>query len=111
MAGLKYGEVVVAIRRSGVKHLLKLGEAKSYKNQFPHSEIVAQNSALVRIQNILFKRPTLAEYTNLLERSATPNYPKDISVVLSLLDVGPHARVLEAGTGSGALTLHLSRAG
>ncbi len=57
------------------------------------------------------RRPLLWEYTCLMPRGPTPNYPKDIWSILGLLDVTPGQRVLEAGTGSGALTLHLSRAG
>lgn len=37
-------------------------------------------------------------------------YPKDIGAILVEADVFPGARVLEAGTGSGALTLALCRA-
>ena len=111
MVGLKYGEIVLAIKPSGLMSLLKLGEAKSYKMRVPHIDIVAHNSAVVAINGVVFRRPTLAEYTNLLERSTAPNYPKDISAILSMLDIGPHTRVMEAGAGSGALTLHLSRAG
>lgn len=111
MVGLKYGEIVLGIRPSGIRNLLRLAENKVYRNKVSHSEIVEKKSAQVKIEGFMFRRPTLGEYTNLMKRSATPNYPKDIWAILGLLDVGQNSVVLEAGSGSGSLTLHLSRAG
>ncbi|KAG9632036.1 S-adenosyl-L-methionine-dependent methyltransferase, partial [Aureobasidium melanogenum] len=60
---------------------------------------------------------TLAEYVSLTRRLVTPIYPADANLIVSLFDLHPSAandaekiEVLEAGTGHGALTLHLSRA-
>ena len=52
-------------------------------------------------------RPRLADYVLKMPRGAQVIYPKDIGPILVLADVFPGARVLEAGTGSGALTLAL----
>ncbi|CAG8477224.1 7301_t:CDS:2 [Paraglomus brasilianum] len=54
--------------------------------------------------------PTLDEYVVLKKRITTPVYPKDAASIVSLLDLHPHARVLDAGTGNGSLTLYLARA-
>ncbi|KAL6705901.1 hypothetical protein ACN47E_006361 [Coniothyrium glycines] len=66
--------------------------------------------------------PTLAEYVRLTPRLVTPIYPSDANLIVSLLDIhvdtpvhaprpqDPPLEILEAGTGHGALTLHLSRA-
>ncbi|KAF1958583.1 S-adenosyl-L-methionine-dependent methyltransferase [Byssothecium circinans] len=64
--------------------------------------------------------PTLAEYVRLTPRIVTPIYPSDTNLIVSLLDIhvdtpsgtstGAPLEILEAGTGHGALTLHLSRA-
>ncbi|KAK3739929.1 hypothetical protein QZH41_015974, partial [Actinostola sp. cb2023] len=45
-----------------------------------------------------------------MKRVATPSYPKDIQAMLSMAQIRQGSCVLEAGTGSGALTLFLSRA-
>lgn len=55
-------------------------------------------------------RPTLADFVLKMSRGAQVIYPKDLGAVLVYADVFPGARVLEAGTGSGALTLALCRA-
>ena len=66
-------------------------------------------------------RPTLGEYTNYTKRLVTPLYPHDANLIVSLLDINPSPprdtddlgekyEIFEAGTGHGALTLHLARA-
>src|SRR5262245_7311058 len=55
-------------------------------------------------------RPTLAEFVLEMPRGAQVIYPKDLAMILFWADVFPACRVLEAGTGSGALTLALLRA-
>ena len=55
-------------------------------------------------------RPTLAEFVLEMPRGAQVIYPKDLAMILFWADVYPGCRVLEAGTGSGALTLALLRA-
>jgi tRNA (adenine57-N1/adenine58-N1)-methyltransferase len=61
-------------------------------------------------EKLLVFRPTLEEYVLKMKRGAQIIYPKDISRILTLLDIFPGAKVFEAGTGSGALTLYLIRA-
>jgi len=59
---------------------------------------------------LFVRRPTLEDYVLLMPRGATITYPKDAAAMVMMLDLAPGMRVLEAGTGSGALTLFLSRA-
>jgi tRNA (adenine57-N1/adenine58-N1)-methyltransferase len=55
-------------------------------------------------------RPSLADFILKMPRGAQVVYPKDVAAIVMSADVYPGARVLEAGTGSGALTLGLLRA-
>ena len=55
--------------------------------------------------------PTLADFVLSMPRGAQVSYPKDLGPLLLLVDVFPAARVVEAGVGSGALSMALLRAG
>jgi tRNA (adenine57-N1/adenine58-N1)-methyltransferase len=55
-------------------------------------------------------RPLLADFVMSMPRGAAIIYPKDASQILALGDIFPGARVVEAGVGSGALSLWLLRA-
>lgn len=55
-------------------------------------------------------RPLLADYVLSMPRGATIVYPKDAAFILGMADIAPGVRVLEAGVGSGALTISLLRA-
>ena len=56
-------------------------------------------------------RPTLADVVLKMPRGAQVIYPKDLGAILIAADIGPGMRVLEAGVGSGALSMALLRAG
>ena len=59
---------------------------------------------------LLAVRPTFAEQVTGRRRQAQPIYPKDLGAILVAADIYPGARVLEAGAGTGALTLAALRA-
>jgi tRNA (adenine57-N1/adenine58-N1)-methyltransferase len=59
----------------------------------------------------LVLRPTLADIVLKMPRGAQVIYPKDLGAILIAADVFPGAHVLEAGVGSGALSMTLLRAG
>jgi tRNA (adenine57-N1/adenine58-N1)-methyltransferase len=52
-------------------------------------------------------RPLLADYVLSMPRGAAVVYPKDAGQIVTMADIFPGARVVEAGVGSGALTLSL----
>jgi len=55
-------------------------------------------------------RPTFAELVTDRKRRAQPIYPKDLGAILVGADIHPGATVVEAGTGTGALTIAVLRA-
>lgn len=55
-------------------------------------------------------RPLLRDFVITMPRGAAIVYPKDAAQIISLADIGPGMRVVEAGVGSGALTISLLRA-
>lgn len=62
-------------------------------------------------RSFLILRPTLADVVVKMPRGAQVIYPKDLGAILIAADIGPGMRVLEAGVGSGALSMTLVRAG
>lgn len=59
---------------------------------------------------VLLLRPSTDEMIRNLERSTQIVYPKDAGYILIKLSIASGCRVIEAGTGSGGLTIVLARA-
>lgn len=68
---------------------------------------VVQSTASMRY---LVLRPLLRDVVLSMPRGATVIYPKDSAALVSLLDLTPGDAVLEAGAGSGAMSMSLLRA-
>lgn len=62
-------------------------------------------------RRFLVVRPTLSDAVLKMPRGAQVIYPKDLGAILIEADIAPGMRVLEAGVGSGALSMTLLRAG
>lgn len=94
---------------------LKAGDRFQYSGEWlAHDELIGQpEGRWIRTSGgrwFLVVRPTLSEYLMRMPRGAQILYPKDIAAIVMKADIFPGARVLEAGLGSGALTLALLRA-
>src|SRR5271157_543865 len=53
-------------------------------------------------------QPSLADLLNDLPRNTQILYPKDIGFILVTIGIGPGKKVIEAGTGSGSMTIALA---
>jgi len=111
------GEQVILIDGGGRRHLFMLRNGQTFHSDrgwITHDAIIGHpDGSWVRTSKgtrYLALRPTLAEYVLDMPRGAQVIYPKDLAMVIFWADVFPGARVLEAGMGSGALTLALLRA-
>jgi len=114
---LQDGEQVLLIDQRGRRHLLMLRKGETFHSDrgwVTHDAIIGQpDGSWVRTSKgtrYVVLRPTLAEYVLDMPRGAQVIYPKDLAMVMFWADIFPGARVLEAGMGSGALTLALLRA-
>lgn len=98
-------------------HLLTLARGTTFhfdKGMLAHDAIIGAPEG-VTLQSstdspLVAMRPRLADYVLKMKRGAAVMYPKDTGAVITWADVEPGNLVLEAGTGSGALTMALSRA-
>ncbi|MEY2900150.1 MAG: hypothetical protein RL247_316 [Actinomycetota bacterium] len=101
----------------GTLHTITLeagGSFHTHKGQIAHDDLVGAPEGSVvttdRGVNYLALRPLLTDFVLSMHRGATIIYPKDSAQIVSLADVQPGHHVLEAGVGSGALSLSLLRA-
>lgn len=86
----------------------------THRGTFGHDELIgAPEGSVVKTTSgiaYLALRPLLADYVLSMPRGAAVIYPKDAAQIITMADIYPGARVVEAGVGSGALTLSLLRA-
>jgi tRNA (adenine57-N1/adenine58-N1)-methyltransferase len=79
-----------------------------------HDSLIGQPDGVLISTNrgtrLLALRPTFAEQVVERKRRAQPIYPKDLGAILIHADLYPGATVVEAGTGTGALTMAALRA-
>lgn len=110
------GERIHFIDRKGRHYPLTLCKGKVFQfsgETIPHDDIIGKEDGTTvtfsRGSKFIVIRPTLSEYILKMPRGAQVIYPKDIGMILILGDVYPGAKVVEAGVGSGALTMALLR--
>lgn len=86
----------------------------THKGVLEHDAIIGMPDGSVVVNNVgvehLALRPLLNDFVMSMPRGAAIVYPKDAAQILALGDVFPGATVVEAGVGSGALSLWLLRA-
>ncbi|MDP1792721.1 MAG: tRNA (adenine-N1)-methyltransferase [Acidimicrobiales bacterium] len=113
-----YGDLVLLVDRKNRRYLVRLveeGQFHSHAGYIPHADFVGQSDGHLarstRGGSYLAVTPTLAEFIIQMPRGAQVIYPKDIGAILMNADIFPGARVLEAGVGSGALSMGMLRVG
>ncbi len=118
VGALSAGERVLLVDAKGRRYLLKLVAGAEFHT---HAGILAHDTVIGGSEgetvetstgrSFLVLRPTLADVVLKMPRGAQVIYPKDLGAILMAADIGPGQRVLEAGVGSGALSMAALRAG
>jgi tRNA (adenine57-N1/adenine58-N1)-methyltransferase len=116
-APFRPGEVCLLVDGKGRHYLVDLDPAAVFHYHvgvLAHREIIGTAEGTEFRSSgegrLLALRPRLADYILAMRRGAQVVYPKDIGPILHWGDIGAGMLVLEAGTGSGALTMALVRA-
>jgi len=105
------GDLVQLYGKSYKSHFIVLKHAQTlqtHRGVIAHDAIIGQKwgSCLYSHQGNPFylMQPALVDILKNLKRNTQIMYPKDIGYVNMVMGIGPGQTVLEAGTGSGALT-------
>jgi tRNA (adenine57-N1/adenine58-N1)-methyltransferase len=113
----RYGDRVQLTDAKGKLYSITLTQGlewHTHKGMLKHDDLVGkpEGSIVATNQDLKFQafRPLLADYVLSMPRGATIVYPKDAAIILGVADIKPGIRVLEAGVGSGALSISLLRA-
>jgi tRNA (adenine57-N1/adenine58-N1)-methyltransferase len=117
MTGARQGDLVLLVgqdRKEFIVRLQRGQQLQTHRGCIEHDDLL--DRALGRkIEShlgypFIVVEPSTYDLIRLLKRTTQIMFPKDIGFVLVKLNVGPGSRVIEAGTGSGGLTLALARA-
>ncbi|MEU0091251.1 tRNA (adenine-N1)-methyltransferase [Kribbella sp. NPDC006257] len=114
---LQAGEWITLSDSKGRRHSVFLERGKVFhttKGGIEHDELIdGPDAVVVRSKGgveYLALRPLMADYSVSMPRGAAVIYPKDTAQIVTMADIFPGAKVVEAGAGSGALTTALLRA-
>ena len=115
---LRPGEAVLLIDAKARRYLITLRPGASFHTHVgivEHDHLIGSPEGSTVLgstgRRFLVVRPTLSDAVLKMPRGAQVIYPKDLGAILMEADIAPHIRVLEAGVGSGALSMTLLRAG
>lgn len=117
MANFAFGDRVQLTDAKGKVHTITLkpdGEWHTHKGWVVHNSVVGlpEGSVVETTAGLKFLafKPLLSDFVLSMPRGATIVYPKDAAFIVGFADIAPGVQVLEAGVGSGALSISLLRA-
>lgn len=105
------GDLVQLLGRRHKSHFLclKAGAVfQTHRGELKHDDLIGQPWG-IRLEShtgnpFFLMQPSLADLITEIKRNTQIIYPKDIGYITMVMGIGPGVHVLEAGTGSGALT-------
>ncbi len=115
--GFRAGERVQLTGPKGRLNTITLREGAlfgTHRGDIKHDDIIGKPDGSVITNQAgveyLALRPLLTDFVLSMPRGAAIVYPKDAASIVTMGDIFPGARVVEAGVGSGALSMYLLRA-
>jgi len=99
-------------RRTYLVKVEKGGDFHTHKGYIKFDDLIGQGygcrvSSSLRTDFVALK-PLLCDYIFKSLRKTQITYPKDIALMIMFSGIGPGSRIVEAGTGTGALTIALA---
>jgi tRNA (adenine57-N1/adenine58-N1)-methyltransferase len=105
--------------------LLGLGQRRTYMVKVEAGKSFHTHKGYIKLDDVIGKeygsktasslnieftvmRPLLTDFIMKSARQTQINYPKDVALIVMFSGIGPGSRVVEAGTGTGALTTALA---
>jgi tRNA (adenine57-N1/adenine58-N1)-methyltransferase len=117
MYAAKENDLVLLIGQDRKEFIVRLqagGQMQTHRGCIDHNDLMGQPLGREIHSHLGYPfvvlEPSTCDLVRLIKRTTQIMYPKDIGYILLKLSVMPGARVIEAGTGSGGLTLALARA-
>ncbi|WP_018156123.1 tRNA (adenine-N1)-methyltransferase [Demetria terragena] len=111
------GERIQLTDPKGRMHTIALEAGKQFhthRGHLTHDELIGapDGTTITNTAGVeyLALRPLMSDYVMSMPRGAAVVYPKDAGQIVTFADIFPGARVVEAGVGSGALSMALLRA-
>ncbi|KRE41432.1 tRNA (adenine-N1)-methyltransferase [Knoellia sp. Soil729] len=111
------GERVQLTDSKGRLHTITLAPGKQFhthRGYLQHDDLIGSPDGSTVTNTAGFQylalRPLLSDYVMSMPRGAAVVYPKDAGQIVTFADIFPGAVVVEAGVGSGALSMSLLRA-
>ncbi|MEZ4611659.1 MAG: hypothetical protein R2838_15720 [Caldilineaceae bacterium] len=112
---LAYGDLVMLVTADQKRYLLKLAPRQrlhTHQGAYAHDDLVGQTRGSLVLsqagQEALLIEPSLADLIKHIKRGTQIIYPKDAAMLVQRLNLRGGGTVLEAGTGSGGLTIALA---
>jgi len=115
LSEISEGDDVILYLDQRRTYLVRVERGKSFhthKGFVQLDELIGKQygTRITSSMNIKFTalKPTLQDYIFKMQRKTQITYPKDIALILMFSNAGPGSKVVEAGTGTGALTTALA---
>lgn len=110
-----YGDYILLSLSARKTYLVKVESGKSFhthKGFIKFDDLIGKEIGSTIQSSLGFEftalRPLLYDYIMKSARQTQITYPKDIALIVMFSGIGPGSRVVESGTGTGALTMSLA---
>lgn len=116
MSIAKAQDLILLLGKDGKRFMVRLspgGELHTHRGFFKHDDILGQPLGAQLTSHLGYPfhllRPSLHDLIMNIKRESQIIYPKESGYALLKMNIMPGSRVIEAGTGSGAMTIALAR--